>query len=127
MNLNDKAMLVYDSIATRFPSHKIIDNVMMARADILIKTGQYQLADQVLEEITMKYPQGLLAADALFLRARLHETMLGNTEQAMELYQTLVMEFPGSLNTVTARNRYRFLRGDNTADEEFFFNHKFTP
>jgi len=48
----------------------------------------------------------------LFRRAELQETKLMNKEKAMELYQQLLTQFPGSLYTVEARKRFRALRGD---------------
>jgi outer membrane protein assembly factor BamD (BamD/ComL family) len=38
--------------------------------------------------------------------------VLNNKEKAMELYQQLLMDYPGSLFTTEARKRFRQLRGD---------------
>jgi hypothetical protein len=46
------------------------------------------------------------------MRARLHEEQLGNPSTAMELYQRLMTDYPGSLFVVEARKRFRELRGD---------------
>ena len=56
--------------------------------------------------------QSSLADDALFTRAKLHESKMGDTAKAMELYQDLLVNYPGSLFVVEARKRYRALRGD---------------
>jgi len=37
---------------------------------------------------------------------------LNNKEKAMQLYQDLLVKYPGSLYTVEARKRFRSLRGD---------------
>jgi outer membrane protein assembly factor BamD (BamD/ComL family) len=44
--------------------------------------------------------------------AQLCETRLNDTSKAMEYYQELLLNYPGSLYTVEARKRYRSLRGD---------------
>jgi tetratricopeptide (TPR) repeat protein len=126
MNNFDKALVVLDSLEQVFPRHSITDNVMMSKASIFIRTGKYNFADTILADITSKFPEGLLASDALFQRARLNEIVLRNKEKAMELYQELMMDYPGSLHTITARNRFRFLRGD-IKEDEMYFNTRLIP
>jgi hypothetical protein len=48
----------------------------------------------------------------LYHRAELHENKLNDKTKAMELYQDLLVNYPGSLYVVEARKRYRTLRGD---------------
>ncbi len=122
MNNFHKALATLDSVKEKFPSHQIMDNVMMASAHIFIKTGRYEQADELLAAITEQYPKGLLAADALFERAQLHQKVLQNNEKAMELYQQLITQYPGSLYTVSARNEFRYLRGDTRRDEGVYVN-----
>jgi tetratricopeptide (TPR) repeat protein len=117
MNNFNKAIAVLDSLEKAYPRHAILDNVMMSKANIYSRTGKYDLADELLAGITKLYPQGLLASDALFQRAMLQEMVFKNKELAMELYQDLMIDYPGSLHAVTARNRFRFLRGDIKEDE----------
>jgi len=54
----------------------------------------------------------VLADDALYRRAELYENKLKDTTKAMELYQELLTNYPGSLFAADARKRYRTLRGD---------------
>ncbi len=112
MNNFNLAIHVLDSIEEKFSSHQIIDNVLMEKAGIFIRTGEYNKADEMLASITELSPNGLLAADALFERARLYEEYFEDITEAKRLYQQLITDYPGSLNTVTARNRFRYLRGD---------------
>jgi len=127
MNHFNRALSVLDSIETEFGSHQIIDNVLMEKADIFKRTGDYEKADKLFADVTQLYPDGLHAADALFERALLHERIFLDKEKAMELYQKLMTDFPGSLNTVTARNRFRLLRGDTSVEEQFFYQQTFRP
>ncbi|MBW6479906.1 MAG: tetratricopeptide repeat protein, partial [Bacteroidales bacterium] len=112
MNNYDRALDVLDSLQQRFPSHKIMDNVLMSKAEINIRTGKYQEADDLLSEITELYSAGLLASQALFMRAQLYEDVFKDNDEAMHLYQQLIVDYPGSIYTITARNRFRYLRGD---------------
>ena len=54
----------------------------------------------------------ILADDALFGMAELHEEQLGDPDTAQGLYERLLNEYPGSLYVVEARKRFRRLRGD---------------
>lgn len=121
MNQFDLALAVLDTLEQQFPSHQILDDVMMSRADILIRTGKYQLADEVLASVVSGYPLGLHAAEALFKRALLQERVFEDKETAMELYTEIMTQYPGSLRNADARNRFRYLRGDLSIEEMFFY------
>ena len=110
MNRFGEALDVLDSIARIFPAHDINDDVLFARAQIMLTQNQYEQADELLGRIVETYPQGLLADEALFKRADLQERIFRNDEKAMELYQELLINYPGSLNALAARNRFRALR-----------------
>ncbi len=112
MNNSDKALNVLDSLTEIFPNNKIQENVLMTKAQINIRTGKYDEANDLLSKITELYPTGLLASEALFKRANLHEDIFKDKNEAMRLYQALITDYPGSVFTVTARNRFRYLRGD---------------
>ncbi len=112
MNQYDRALQTLDSIQDAFPNHQIQDDVLFARADIMRERGDYEAADSLLALITEQYPMGLLADEALFQRAELQQHLFERDDKAMALYQQIMIEYPGSLHTITARNRFRQLRGD---------------
>lgn len=112
MNRFGEALEVLDSITRIYITHDIHDDVLFARAQIMLTQGNYEEADQLLSRIVDTYPQGLLADDALFRRADMQEHVFRNPESAMALYQKLLSDYPGSLNAVAARNRFRALRDE---------------
>lgn len=112
MNRFDEAMAVLDSIEQRFPGHQINDDILFARADIMRKRNKHEAADSLLAQIVELYPQGVLADEALFRRAEMHHYYFEQHDKAMALYQQLLLDYPGSLHTITARARFRLLRGD---------------
>jgi TolA-binding protein len=112
MNNFEQGLHVLDSIAEMFPTNKIQENVLMSKAEINIRTGKHDEANDLLAELTEHYPEGLLASEALFKRAKLYEDMLDDKYEAMRLYEVLITDYPGSVFTVIARNRFRYLRGD---------------
>lgn len=112
MHNYDLAIQVLDSVVNDYPGDKITDNVLMQKAKIFSRTGKYEQASNLFQTITRQYPDGLFAAEALFLRAKMYDEVYNDEEVAMELYQQIIMDFPGSLHTLHARNRFRELRGD---------------
>lgn len=60
----------------------------------------------------------ILADDAFFTIAEIYERQLMDKNKAMEQYQNLMVQFPGSVYVAEARKRFRELRGDFKQSEE---------
>ena len=58
------------------------------------------------------YSYDILADNALYELASLYDIQLGDKSKAMELYQELLTNFPGSTFSLYARQKFRKLRGD---------------
>jgi TolA-binding protein len=92
--------------------HPLFDEVLYKKAQIMNRTGDFAMADTLLQKLLDFYSSDILADDALLTLAKLNEEQFKNKEKAMELYQKLLTEYPGSINAVEARMRFRALRGD---------------
>lgn len=112
MNRFDDAFMVLDSIQLRFPGHQINDDILFARAGIKLKMNHYAAADSLLSLVVERFPDGVIADEALFRRAELYHYHFEEHDTAMRIYQQLLTDYPGSLHTITARARFRALRGD---------------
>jgi hypothetical protein len=106
------AILTLDSIRTLGLYHSLDDEVLSFKAEIYIRKKDYTGADSILAEVVKNYRYDILADNALFKRAELQAGPLHNKALAMELYQQLMLDYPGSLFTTEARKRFRQLRGD---------------
>jgi len=111
-NRDSDALDVLDSISVLYPMHSIADNVLFKKAEIFSKNGKFDLAATNYSEIIEKYPYDLLADDAMYNLAGLYENQLSNIGKAMELYEKILTQFPGSLYVVDARKHFRALRND---------------
>lgn len=111
-NKLDSAKLGLDSIEEFYPGHSLQDDILYKRAQIAEQEGNYELAQENYHRVWKEYPTDLLADDAVYRMALLNENRLNSTSKAMEYYQELLLNYPGSLFTVEARKRYRSLRGD---------------
>jgi tetratricopeptide (TPR) repeat protein len=111
-NKDQEAMATLDSLMQKYPHHTLADEVLFKKAEIALKEKRFEDAATLYREIVTDYPTDLLADDALFALAGLYENQLNDKEKAMELYQTLMTSFPGSLFVVEARKHFRALRHD---------------
>jgi TolA-binding protein len=111
-NQVDSAVASLDSIDQEFPGHALADDVMFKRAQIAMKSRDFEGAAGLYRQVWETYTFDLLADDALYQLAILTEEKLGKPEDAMEYYQEILLSYPGSLFTVDARKRFRELRGD---------------
>ena len=111
-NEDDRALATLDSIKMLSLTSPLDDNVLYTKAEIYIRKKDYVTADSLLAELVKDYGTDILADNALFRRAELQEEAFKNKDKAMELYQQLLLDYPGSLFATEARKRYRQLRGD---------------
>ena len=111
-NKDDEAMHYLDSVLLISPLGKLADDVYFQKAKLLIKKKDYLGAESLLQKILTRYGDDIVADDAAFALAELYEYYLKDISKAMECYQTLMRDYPGSVYVVDARKRYRELRGD---------------
>lgn len=111
-NKDDEALKLLDSLSLAFTFHALADDILYKKYEIMMKKKKFDEAAGFLEKIKSNYSFDILGDDATFKLAQMNETIFKNKEKAMELYQDVLVNFPGSLYVVEARKRYRQLRGD---------------
>jgi tetratricopeptide (TPR) repeat protein len=103
---------VLDSILTEYPAHSLTDEIKMKKAEMFTKQGKYDEAKTLYQQIIDLNFTDITADDAIFKLAEMNQYIFTDTAKAMELYEKLITEYPGSLYVVEARKRFRELRGD---------------
>lgn len=111
-NKHEESILVMDSILAQYSEHGLGDDILFTKAEIAFKKRDYQTAIELLERIPKDYKEGILVDNAIFRMAEIYEKRLQEGKKAMELYEKILFDHPGSLFTVQARKRFRKLRGD---------------
>ena len=111
-NKFSEAQALFDSINRAFPDHSLTDEIWMAQAKIFIRQTKYEQAIAEFGKVLDSYADDIWGDDALFMSADLYENKLDNATKAMEFYERLLNNYPGSLYVVEARKRFRVLRGD---------------
>ena len=111
-NQLDEAWAGFDAVQRATLSHPLFDDVLLRKAQIRIKQGQYIQADQLLQQLINQYPYDITADDALMLRAELNENQLDNRQVAAECYEKLLLDYSTSLYVDQARKRYNKLKNN---------------
>jgi len=108
----EKAIMTLDSIGIKYPDNALSDDILMAKARILVQQKNFTDAIAPLKKIVEDHPFNLWADDAVFMLGDLYENKLNNKEQAKIYYQKIITDYAGSLWINEARKRFRILRGD---------------
>ncbi|MCL2167555.1 MAG: tetratricopeptide repeat protein [Lentimicrobiaceae bacterium] len=111
-NHDEQALKYLDSIAVVSPLSKLNDIVLLTKAKIFTRQKKYLEAAALYQRISDIYSNGLYGDDAIYYLGELYEYYLKDIPRAMEYYQKLLKDYPGSLFAVDARKRFRTLRGD---------------
>lgn len=93
-NRMDQAFVKLDSITTEYPGHALTDEILMMKADIHTRRGEFEAAATFLQEIMDLYFYDILADDAIFKMAELSHYQFGDLAKAKELYEKLLVDFP---------------------------------
>jgi tetratricopeptide (TPR) repeat protein len=108
-NKTDEANLIFDSINKEFTYHTLNDEILIKRAEIEIKKGNYEKAVIYLLEIVTTYGDDLLADNALYTLAKIYEKNLYDSDKAAEFYKKILFEHTDSLFVIEARKKFREL------------------
>ena len=105
-------MQTLDSIDVKYPGNALANDILMAKARILIQQKKYEEAVTLLKKIYEDSPTNLWADDAVFMLGDIYDNQLNNKAQAKLFYQKIITDYPGSLWINEARKRFRVIRGD---------------
>ncbi|MFH2142675.1 MAG: tetratricopeptide repeat protein, partial [Bacteroidota bacterium] len=106
------AMLTLDTIQAQFSDHSLMDDILYRKANVFKSKGDYIQAAEYFQKVVDYYSYDILADNSLYYLAELYELHLNDKEKAKELYNKLMLDFPGSIYVIEARKRFRLLRGD---------------
>ena len=109
----DQAIIKYDSILNNFEGHALSDEIYFRKAAIYLSIGEINLTIEMYKKIINEWYFDILLDDAIFSLAKIYDTQLVEPNEAMRLYEKILVEQSGSIYTEAGRNRYRALRGDN--------------
>jgi len=112
-NLLDSAIITHDLRLAVFPDHAIKEEAQLLKGEIFYRQAKYTLATETLEKMLANNGGDIWADDALMLIGSIYANKLGDKDKAMQAYEKILFEHPGSTFVPEARRKYRALRGDN--------------
>ncbi len=111
-NQFDPSVAIMDSILTAYPGHALSDEIIFQKYRIAHRKQQFEAAARHLKTILAAHGHDILGDDAAFYLGELYQLALHDDAKAIEYYEKLLTDYPGSLYVVEARERYRQLKGD---------------
>lgn len=108
----DEAILTFDSILTLFTGHDLSDEIYFRKYKIFSAKNDTESSVKMLEKIINDFSYEILIDDALYSIAKIYENKYNDNAKAMDYYQKIILDHEGSIYASEARNRFRFLRGD---------------
>ncbi|BDC97726.1 tetratricopeptide repeat protein [Persicobacter psychrovividus] len=109
---NDQALAGLKKMLTDFRGHSLQDEIHYLMAEVYKKQGSFPLALEHLQKVIDLNPADIKADDAMFEKAKIYEIYLKEKQAAMETYELLMKNYPGSIHVDESRKRFRALRGD---------------
>ena len=114
----DEAILTFDSILTLFNGHDLSDEIYFRKYKIFSAKNDTESSVKMLEKIINDFSYEILIDDALYNIAKIYENKYNDSAKAMDYYQKIILDHEGSIYASEARNRFRFLRGDEINEEK---------
>ena len=114
----DEAILTFDSILTLFNGHDLSDEIYFRKFKIFSAQNDAESSVKMLEKIINDFSYEILIDDALYNIAKIYENKYNDNAKAMDYYQKIILDHEGSIYASEARNRFRFLRGDEINEEK---------
>ena len=105
-----QAGLEFQKVLEKYPESKWADNAQFGLGLIYEELGEYQKAVEELGKVVTNYPKADKASNALFGIGEIYERKLKNNSQAIDAYQKLTDDYPGSRWAPMARERIERLR-----------------
>ena len=93
----------------RFPDSEEALVARVSAGDLLSRVGEREAALQAFDRYLARRPDGALASEALFGRARLLEALARRADE-IDAWRRLLRAFPGSVYEAAARRRLDELR-----------------
>lgn len=112
-NRIDLSFAALDSVLNMYPMHSLTDEIYMLKAKQYARFGDFAKAKEFYQRVVDNHFTDITADDALYRLAEIAHKIDGDHTLAMQLYERLITEFPGSLYVVEARKQFRILRGDS--------------
>jgi len=106
-----KSLLLFTSFIEKYPNSALTDNAYFWIGEAYFKQAEYKLALDEYLKLVNKFPTGSKAAEAMLKIAVTYE-LLKNPEEAIKYYKELIIKYPNSKSSITAKTNLDKIKGD---------------
>ncbi len=111
-NRDREALEQFQNILKEYKGQEIEDETLLRIGTIQEKLGDFNLALNNFQSIIEHHKDGIYVDEALYFSAKIHQEKLNDPEKAKALYEQIIFNHQDSIYFVSARKKFRQLRGD---------------
>ena len=104
----------------KYPNHSLADEIVFLKAKVEEKRENFNQALQFYSEVYTKHSGDILADNALYNAANIQLFVNNNTDEALKLYEQILLDYSSGLFSAEARKKYYALKEGATKEELFF-------
>lgn len=109
-NKISKCKDILNLLPFKYPNHSLDDEILYLKAQVQEKLGNYEEANRLYRSVYENFSGDILADNALFRSALLTLQIIGDKEEAIQLFEKIILEYNSSLYVARARNYYYKLK-----------------
>ncbi len=119
-NRIDKCTEILTMLPFKYPNHSLNDEIYYLKAKVEEKQGNYLAANELYSKIYDKFGNDILADNALYRAANIHLHILDQPQEALDLFERILLEYSSSLYAVESRKLYYGIKEGKSKEELFF-------
>lgn len=116
-NKISKCKVTLNLLPFKYPNHSLSDEILYLKAQVQEKLGNYEEAYRLYQSVYENFGQDILADNALFRSALINLQVLEKKEEALVLFEKIILEYNSSLFVSRARGYYLNLMSDNSQSQ----------
>jgi tetratricopeptide (TPR) repeat protein len=109
-NKISKCKEILNLLPFKYPNHSLDDEILYLKAQVQEKLGNHEEANHLYQSVYKNFSGDILADNALFRSALLTLQIIGDKEEAIQLFEKIILEYNSSLYVSRARNYYYELK-----------------
>lgn len=109
---NKAAIDTLQTLIEQYKGRAIVDEALFKQAELFERTKKFKKAEENYIQVLTLDKTGILADNAVYNLGRLYEDKLNNPEEAKNMYEKIIFDYPASIYLIDSRKRFRKLRGD---------------
>lgn len=111
----DSALFLLNQLEKQFPDHSLTDEVMYLKGRIYQSKKDYIKALSYFADVYTRFPQDILADNALIESIRIYDRILNDREKTLQLCDRFMSNYSGSMYVNEVRIKFRQIRNEKVS------------